>query len=68
MESGIEQRLQCLVPRALLDPERRDLPCGDAQGLLPVELAWQGTQLRSIQPCRQSGLPLALTPLVDPHV
>ena len=68
MDRGLEQRLQCLVPRALLDPERTDLPCGDAQGLLPVELRWQGEQLSAIEPCGGSGLPLALTPLVDPHV
>ena len=62
--------LQLLLPRALLDPARTDLPCGDAEGLLPVRLRLQQGLIQAIEPL-QSGsraLPLAITPPLDAHV
>ena len=65
----VRQRLQLQLPRLLLDPLQRDLPCGDADGLLPVELELEGGQLAAIRPLPSpAALPLALTPLVDAHV
>jgi cytosine deaminase len=64
--------LRLRLPRALLDPLRRDLPCGDADGLLAVELHLAQGRVAAIhslagEPGTES-LPLALTPLVDAHV
>jgi cytosine/creatinine deaminase len=59
-----------LLPRALLDPLRADLPAADADGLLAVRLEHHAGLISGIQPHRvQPGeqLPLALTPLVEPH-
>ncbi|MEY4358645.1 MAG: hypothetical protein RLZZ631_131 [Cyanobacteriota bacterium] len=65
----MKQRLHLQVPRLLLDPLQRDLPCGDADGLLPVELELEGARLAAIRPLASPApLPLALTPLVDAHV
>ncbi|MFM8259257.1 MAG: cytosine deaminase, partial [Vulcanococcus sp.] len=68
-------RLAVRVPRALLDPAAlaggAPLPCGDAEGLLAVELSLQGGQLAAIAPLPPAAagapLPLALPPLVEPH-
>ena len=64
--------LRLRLPRALVDPLRRDLPCGDADGLLAVELHLAEGRVAAIhslagEPGTES-LPLALTPLVDAHV
>ena len=65
----MRQSLQLQLPRLLLDPLQRDLPCGDADGLLPVQLELEGGQVAAIRPLPAAGpLPLALTPLVDAHV
>jgi cytosine deaminase len=57
------------LPRALLDPCRQDLPPGDADGLLPVQLKLAEGRVQQILPAPQAeGAPLALTPLVDAHV
>ena len=61
-------RLNLQLPRLLLDPCQRDLPCGDADGLVPVQLELQAGRVAAIRPLASSqGLPLALTPLVDAH-
>ena len=65
----MRQSLQLQLPRLLLDPLQRDLPCGDADGLLRVQLELEGGQVAAIRPLPAAGpLPLALTPLVDAHV
>ena len=59
-----------LLPRSLLDPMRTDLPAADAQGLVAVRLQHREGLISRIEPHRvQPGepLPLALTPLVEPH-
>ena len=57
------------MPRCLLDPRLHQLPPGDADGLVAVELQWQGGQIHAIRPLAAAAgpLPLALTPLVEPH-
>jgi cytosine deaminase len=61
-------RLNLQLPRLLLDPCQRDLPCGDADGLVPVQLELQAGRVAAIRPLASSqGLPLALTPLVEAH-
>ncbi|MBM5784407.1 MAG: amidohydrolase family protein, partial [Cyanobacteria bacterium K_DeepCast_35m_m1_288] len=60
--------LQLQLPRLLLDPCQRDLPCGDADGLLPVQLELEAGRVAAIRPLASpKGLPLALTPLVEAH-
>lgn len=64
--------LRLRLPRALLDPQRVDLPCGDADGLLAVELQLAEGRVAAIHALAAApgtdSLPLALTPLVDAHV
>jgi cytosine deaminase len=60
--------LELQLPRLLLDPCQRNLPCGDADGLLPVQLELQAGRVAAIRPlAAPTGLPLALTPLVEAH-
>jgi cytosine deaminase len=62
------RRLNLQLPRLLLDPCQRNLPCGDADGLVPVQLELQAGRVAAIRPLASSqGLPLALTPLVEAH-
>lgn len=61
-------RLSLQLPRALLDPCQHDLPCGDADGLVPVQLELEAGRIAAIHPLKAAArLPLALTPLVEPH-
>ena len=67
------QTLALQLPRLLLDPQQRDLPCGNADGLVPVQLRIENGRVAAISPLASAGpqrqpLPLALTPLVDAHV
>lgn len=61
------------VPRSLLDPNDRALPCADADGLVCVELSHADGRITTVRPCaiadplRLATLPLALTPPVEPH-
>ncbi len=60
--------LSLQLPRALVDPCRRDLPCGDADGLVAVRLDLNEGRIAAIHPLAAAvELPLALTPLVEPH-
>ena len=60
--------LSLQLPRALVDPCQRDLPCGDADGLVPVRLDLNEGRIAAIHPLAAAEeLPLALTPLVEPH-
>ena len=69
MNAEAPQLLRLQLPRVLLDPEQVDLPCGDADGLLPVQLEIAAGRIVAISPLSESrGLPLALTPPVDAHV
>jgi cytosine/creatinine deaminase len=67
------ERLRLRLPRALLDPRLNGLPVGTADGLVAIELEQrQGriTALRPLDPAAAASarpLPLALTPLVEPH-
>lgn len=59
-----------LLPRGLIDPRRHDLPPADAGGLLAVRVRHQDGRITAIEAHpRAAGelLPLALTPLVEPH-
>jgi cytosine deaminase len=58
------------VPRCLLDP-RAALPPADGEGLVAVRLDHRQGRITALRPAQlpaEGGLPLALTPLVDPHV
>jgi cytosine deaminase len=59
------------LPRCLLDPQAGVLPAADADGLVAVRLEQRGGRIERIQPCTEAEaagpLPLALTPLVEPH-
>jgi cytosine deaminase len=59
------------LPRCLLDPQRSDLPAADADGLVAVRLQQRGGWIEAVRPCEAAEaagpLPLALTPLVEPH-
>lgn len=69
MNAEAPQRLRLQLPRVLLDPEQADLPCGDADGLLPVQLEIAEGRIAAIRPLSDApDLPLALTPPVDAHV
>ena len=69
MNAEAPRVLQLQLPRVLLDPEQVDLPCGDADGLLPVQLEIAEGRITAIRPLGQApDLPLALTPPVDAHV
>ena len=65
------QSLRLRVPRSLLDPRGTHLPRGDAEGLLAVQIDHQDGLVRALQPVPlgtdPNQLPLALTPLVEPH-
>jgi len=58
------------LPRCLLDPAAA-LPPADADGLVAVHLSLRGGHLTEIRACGAAEaagpLPLALTPLVEPH-
>ena len=59
------------LPRCLLDPHADHLPAADVDGLVAVRLQQQGGRIEAILPCgaaeATAPLPLALTPLVEPH-
>lgn len=57
------------VPRCLLDAERIDLPPADAEGLVAIRLGLAGARVITIEPDRHqpAGMPLAITPPVEPH-
>lgn len=57
------------MPRALLDPRCRDLPPVDGDGLVAVVLEYEGDHLTALRGWwgETTALPLALTPLVEPH-
>ena len=66
MRAEPPRSLRLQLPRALLDPQQGDLACGDADGLLPVQLELEGGRVAAIRPLASAeGLPLALTPPVD---
>ncbi len=58
------------LPRCLLDPSLQ-LPPADADGLVAVRLGLREGSLATVRPCgaaeAAAPLPLALTPLVEPH-
>ena len=66
-------RLAVRMPRCLLDPRLHQLPASDDDGLVTVELQWRQEQISAIRPLPPAPLsaadplPLALTPLVEPH-
>ncbi|MFZ9216225.1 MAG: amidohydrolase family protein [Vulcanococcus sp.] len=69
MPSAEIQTLELRLPRLLLDPGQRDLPCGDASGLLSVRLRWRDGVITAIEAIEaQADQPLAITPPVDAHV
>jgi cytosine deaminase len=59
------------MPRCLLDPALQTLPRADQEGLVTVQIEHAAGVVRAIQPLDHGGdgapLPLALTPLVEPH-
>lgn len=59
------------LPRALLDPRRDDLSAAADDGLVPVQLELAEGRIRRIRSVSTAEatvrLPLALTPLVEPH-
>jgi cytosine/creatinine deaminase len=64
------ERLRLRLPRALLDPRLSGLPVDGGNGLVALELEQrQGriTALRPLAATETESLPLALTPLVEPH-
>jgi cytosine/creatinine deaminase len=72
--SGVEPVPQLLppllLPRALIDPQLNNLPPADEGGLVAVRLSHQHGVITAIEAHpRRDGelLPLALTPLVEPH-
>lgn len=76
--SGPEWLPPLLVPRALLDPRLKHLGPADAEGLVAVCLEHGDGRIRAIHPWLPSGgaasqlqgsggLPLAITPPVEPH-
>ena len=59
-----------LLPRSLLDPLRADLAAPNRDGLVAVRLEHRDGLITAIKPHRDQPdqpLPLALTPLVEPH-
>lgn len=70
MGAEAPRALRVLMPRALLDPQLQSLPCGNAEGLLPVQLDVADGAIAAIHCLRAAPgqlLPLALSPLVDAH-
>jgi cytosine deaminase len=63
--------LAARVPRSLLDPTLTTLPHADADGLVAVRVFWADGRVRALEPLADgtptAGLPLALTPLIEPH-
>ncbi len=65
--------LDLRLPRGLLDPRLLGRFCADADGLVPLRLRFAGDRITAIEPLLQgdaepeAALPLALTPLVEPH-
>ncbi len=61
--------LRLRVPRCLLDPGLAGLAVGEPDGLVPLELAYRQGLITSLRPLEGGAgpLPLALTPLVEPH-
>lgn len=58
------------LPRCLLDPAAVHLPAADADGLVAVELEHADGRFTTIKPYPaepEARLPLALTPLLEPH-
>ncbi|MEB3331769.1 MAG: amidohydrolase family protein [Synechococcaceae cyanobacterium] len=58
------------IPRVLLDPRHSGLPGADDDGLVAVRLEHADGLLRAIHPLQlppDQPVPLALTPLVEPH-
>jgi cytosine deaminase len=71
VSSGGSGSLAARVPRSLLDPTHTTLPHADADGLVPVRVTWADGRVRALEPLADgpptAGLPLAITPLVEPH-
>lgn len=62
--------LAARLPRLLLDPQAAGWPAPDDDGLLAVRLHWHDgliTRLEPLPDAAPASLPLALTPLVEPH-
>ena len=63
--------LRLKLPRNLLDPRAMGLPQPDGEGLVAVQIEQQDGIVRALRPlpagCDPSQLPVALTPLVEPH-
>jgi cytosine deaminase len=57
------------IPRALLDPCATHLPVADAEGLLTVQIEQHQGLVTALRPWSGAPgpVPLALTPLVEPH-
>jgi cytosine deaminase len=73
MAAAGPSQLSLRLPRALLDPDLRELGCGDADGLVAVRLQLSHGCIAAItphpaEPTAVAPLPLAITPPVDPHV
>jgi cytosine/creatinine deaminase len=64
-------RLRLRLPRCLLDPGLAGAPLGDQDGLVPLELEHRQGLICRLRPLAAGDaagpLPLALTPLVEPH-
>lgn len=69
--AGIRLLPPLRLPRALLDPRQSDLPAVSDDGLVAVQLELAEGRIRSIRAAPAAlatgRLPLALTPLVEPH-
>ncbi|MEO1002716.1 MAG: amidohydrolase family protein [Cyanobacteria bacterium J06638_7] len=64
------ERLRLRLPRALLDPRLAALPVGADDGLVAIELEQRQGRITALRPLTGGcgdPLPLALTPLVEPH-
>jgi cytosine deaminase len=70
-ESPPAGRLRLRLPRCLLDPCLAGVALGDQDGLVPLELEHRQGLISRLRPLAAGGgagpLPLALTPLVEPH-
>ncbi len=62
-------RLRLRLPRCLLDPALAGLAVGEEDGLVPLELGYHQGRITTLRPVAAApgSLPLALTPLVEPH-